>query len=121
MLVARMDRDGDRELVSCNWGLLPFWWKPSAKRKPHRNFQWMTFNALGETIHEEICYCESFTSKRCLIPWTEFFERGWYSRGRDSVVSAFAGLWQSWDDSEAGQTLETFAITSSESVENSGW
>ena len=48
MLVVRIDQDsdGDRELVTCNWCLLPFWWKPSAKHKTHKSFQRMTFNAV---------------------------------------------------------------------------
>ena len=77
MFVVRQDPDGDRELVVCNWGLLPFWWKPSAKHKSHKSFQRITFNARGETIHEKPSYREAFKSKRCLIPWTEFFEHGW--------------------------------------------
>ena len=110
MLVLRMDQDGDRELATCNWGLLPFWWKPSAKHKTHKSFQRMTFNARGETIHEKPSYREAFKSKRCLIPWTEFFEHGWYFKVRDSAVSAFAGLWQSWTDLESGLSLETCTI-----------
>ena len=110
MLIVRMDLDGDRELVTCNWGLLPFWWKPSAKHKTHKSFQRMTFNARGETIHEKPSYREAFKTKRCLIPWTEFFEHGWYFEVADREISTFAGLWQSWNNSETDQTLETCTI-----------
>lgn len=110
MQVVRVDPDGDRELVTCNWGLLPFWWKPSARHRTHRSFQRMMFNARGETIHEKPSYREAFKSRRCLIPWTEFFEHGWYFKVQDSDLSAFAGLWQSWKDPETGQSLETCTI-----------
>lgn len=117
MLVVRQDQGGDRELVVCNWGLVPFWWKPSAKHKTHRSFQRMTFNARGETIHEKPSYREAFKSKRCLIPWTEFFEHGWYFKVCERDVSAFAGLWQSWSDSESGKTLETCTIVTCQANE----
>lgn len=110
ILVARLDEDGDRELVSCNWGLLPFWWKPSDRYKTRKTFQRMTFNARGETIHEKPSFREAFKSRRCLIPWTEFFEHDWYFALEDREVSTFAGLWQSWNDPESGDSLETCTI-----------
>ena len=110
MLVVRTDQDGDRELVTCNWGLLPFWFKPSTKHKTYKSFQRMTFNARGETIHEKPSYREAFKSKRCLIPWTEFFEHGWYFNVAETEVSTFAGLWQNWKDPESDQTFETCTI-----------
>jgi len=110
LLVVRLDLDGDRELVTCNWGLLPFWFKPSAKHKTHKSFQRMTFNARGETIHEKPSYREAFKSKRCLIPWTEFFEHGWYFKIAGTEISTFAGLWQSWKNPEEDQVLETCTI-----------
>ncbi len=110
MLVVRLDRDGDRELVTCKFGLLPFWWKPSAKHKTHKSFQRMTFNARGETVHEKPSYRDAFRSKRCLIPWTAFFEHGWYFKVRDVEFSTFAGLWQSWRNPETRECLETCTI-----------
>lgn len=110
MLVVRMDQEGDRELVTCNWGLVPFWWKPSAKHKTHRSFQRITFNARGETVHEKPSYRHAFKSRRCLIPWTAFFEHGWYFKVQGRDVSAFAGLWQSWKDPDSDEPLETCTI-----------
>ena len=66
--VVRLDEEGERELVACSWGLLPFWWKPSAKQKTYKSFQRMTFNARGETVHEKPSFRNAFKSRRCLIP-----------------------------------------------------
>lgn len=116
--VVRLDEGGERELVTCSWGLLPFWWKPSAKQKTHKSFQRMTFNARGETVHEKPSYRNAFKSRRCLIPWTEFFEHGWYFSLTDDemlsangeAVSAFGGLWESWKDPETQEPLESCTI-----------
>jgi putative SOS response-associated peptidase YedK len=112
--VLRLDDDGDRELVTCSWGLLPFWWKPSAKQKTHKSFQRMTFNARGETVHEKPSFRNAFKSRRCLIPWTEFFEHGWYfaltEDAMDQGVSCFAGLWESWTNPETEERLESCTI-----------
>lgn len=112
--VLRLDRDGDREIVTCSWGLLPFWWKPSAKQKTHKSFQRMTFNARGETVHEKPTFRNAFKSRRCLVPFTEFFEHGWYFSLRDDVlndgVSSFAGLWEGWTNPETDERLESCTI-----------
>ena len=108
--IVRTSPDGGRELVACSWGLLPFWWKPSVKQKSFRSFQRMTFNARGETVHEKPTFRAAFKTRRCLIPWTEFFEHGWYFAIHDQNISAFAGLWESWTDRDSGESIETCTI-----------
>ena len=113
--VVRLNGDGDREIVTCSWGLLPAWWKPSDRQKTHRSFQRMTFNARGETVHEKPTFRAAFKTRRCLIPWTEFFEHGWYfSRQTDTTaeqpVSAFAGLWESWTSHDRSEHLESCTV-----------
>jgi len=113
--IVRLDEQGDRELVTCSWGLLPFWWKPSGRQKTHRSFQRMTFNARGETVHEKPTFRAAFKTRRCLIAWTEFFEHGWYfslrtDNAADQPVSAFAGLWESWTCHETGEHIESCTI-----------
>ena len=75
----------------------------------------MTFNARGETVHEKPTFRAAFKTRRCLIPWTEFFEHGWYfSLHPDTVpgqpVSAFAGLWESWNCHETGSAIDSCTI-----------
>lgn len=108
--VVRTSPDGGRELVACSWGLLPFWWKPSARQSTFKSFQRMTFNARGETVHEKPSFRAAFKSRRCLIPWTDFFEHGWYFSILDQEVSAFAGLWESWTNPVSGELIESCTI-----------
>ena len=115
--VVRLDGDGEREIALCNWGLLPFWWKPSAKHKSPGSFQRMTFNARGETIHEKPTFRAAFKSRRCLIPWTEFFEHDEYFVLEDRELSTFAGLWECWKDPETGDELQSCTIVTTEANE----
>lgn len=115
--VVRLDDGGEREIALCRWGLLPFWWKPSAKHKSPASFQRMTFNARGETIHEKPTFRAAFKSRRCLIPWTGFFEHGQYFAVNDAELSAFAGLWESWRCPETGEPLESCTIVTTKANE----
>ncbi len=115
--VVRLDGDGEREIALCNWGLLPFWWKPSAKHTSPGRFQRMTFNARGETIHEKPTFRAAFKSRRCLIPWTEFFEHDEYFALEDRELSTFAGLWECWMDPETGDELQSCTIVTTEANE----
>jgi putative SOS response-associated peptidase YedK len=42
--------DAKRELVPMRWGLIPAWWKKSAKEVP------ATFNARAETVLQSQCF-----------------------------------------------------------------
>src|ERR1700733_13078481 len=66
--VIRLDREGQRELVSMRWGLVPYFWKKSLKEVP------ATFNARAETIAEKPMFRDSFKRRRCIIPASGFFE-----------------------------------------------
>ncbi|MBV8129758.1 MAG: SOS response-associated peptidase family protein [Planctomycetaceae bacterium] len=45
--VIRLTKEAARELVPMRWGLIPFWWKKSAKETP------ATFNARAETVADK--------------------------------------------------------------------
>ena len=96
--VVRLNPEGRREIVAMQWGLLPFWWKPSGRRKSRKALQRQCFNARGETIHEKPAFREAFKHRRCLIPATEFMERGHYFYLTKSEPFMFAGLWERWED-----------------------
>jgi putative SOS response-associated peptidase YedK len=91
-----LDPDGERELALLNWGLLPRWWKPSAKYHSPQAFQRITFNARSETIHEKPSFRDAFQRRRALIPVTSFYEGGHFFGLADQDVFALAGLWESW-------------------------
>ena len=56
-------RGGDRlELLPMRWGLIPSWWKKTAKEVPS------TFNARAETVAEKPMFRDAFKRSRCVIP-----------------------------------------------------
>ena len=48
------------------WGLLPFWWKPSDKTPKRSTFQRKVFNSKSETADKLPTFREAFKRRRCL-------------------------------------------------------
>lgn len=111
--VIRLDDSGERELVGMEWGLLPYWWKPSDKAPKRSSFQRKTINARSEDVDAKPTYREAFRRRRCLMPAGEFFERGHYFRFADDRPFAFAGLWESWRSGE-GEVVESCTLLTTE-------
>ncbi|MBX3427929.1 MAG: SOS response-associated peptidase [Pirellulales bacterium] len=111
--IVRFDPAGERELIAAEWGLLPFWWKPSGAATSRKAFQRRCFNARSETAAEKPAYREAFKHRRCLIPATEFYERGHGFRFADARPFAFAGLWESWSAGD-GETIESCTLLTTE-------
>ena len=106
--VVRLVDGTEREIVPMEWRLLPFWWKPSTRRQARRAFQRKCFNARCETIQEKPTFREAFKRRRCLIPATEFMERGHCLYFAKSKPFAFAGLWDRWEGES--ETVESCTI-----------
>jgi|GEM_PF-2749984 len=98
--VIRPGNEGNRELVTCEWGLLPRWWKPTAKAPKRQGYQRHCFNARSETVADKPSFREAFKRRRCLMPASAFFERGHYFALNDDRPFAFAGLWERWGEGE---------------------
>lgn len=109
-MVVRRPSSGDRHLDLLKWGLLPFWTTNPAK------FQ-RPINARAETVMSPGMFKDAFTSRRCIVPASAFYE--WrktdgrkqpfaFARG-DGQPVALAGLWESfrWP---SGEVTRTFAI-----------
>jgi putative SOS response-associated peptidase YedK len=110
--IARLNEQGGRELVACQWGLLPRWWKPSEKSKSRKSFQRMTFNARSETVDTKPSYRDAFRRRRCLIPASQFYEHGYYFNLPHAPLFAFAGLWETWQGD--GEMIESCTILTTE-------
>jgi putative SOS response-associated peptidase YedK len=107
-VLAVTNADGERELTTLVWGLIPSW-----SREP-QGF----INARAETVLEKPSFRDSFRKRPCLIPADGFFE--WRKRGRGGVkqpyyfqlqggrVFAFAGVWDEWRGE--GVTVPSCAI-----------
>ena len=107
----RNGEDAGRELVMLRWGLVPFWAKdPSIGNR--------MINARVETVAEKPSYRAAFRHRRCIVLADGFFE--WRREGDIktphfiSLASgepfALAGLWESWNDKESGEALQTTTL-----------
>ena len=106
---------GEREMVGCKWGLVPFWAKdPAIGNK--------LINAKAETLAEKPSFKYALNQRRCLIPADGFYEwqkkgkassQPMYVRRRDGGLFAFAGLWEEWKE-PSGERLQTCTIITTE-------
>jgi putative SOS response-associated peptidase YedK len=109
---AVIERDAKRELVPMRWGLVPSWWKKTAKEAPS------TFNARAEIVAEKSMFRSAFKRNRCLIPASGYYEwqntptgkQPYYYTARDGSPLTFAGLWDEWKDIETGEPLKSCTI-----------
>jgi putative SOS response-associated peptidase YedK len=88
------------ELVSMRWGLIPGWWKKTAKEVPS------TFNARAETVAGKPMFRSVFKRNRCIVPASGYYEwraiaggkQPYFISAADGSVLAIAGLWDEWKD-----------------------
>jgi putative SOS response-associated peptidase YedK len=107
----RDDENKQRELVMLRWGLVPFWAKdPSIGNR--------MINARAETVAEKPAYRAAYRHRRCVVLADGFYE--WCREGDTktpyfiSLASgepfALAGLWESWNDKESDDSLQTTTL-----------
>jgi putative SOS response-associated peptidase YedK len=107
--VLRADGEGQRELVGMRWGLIPFW----AKQK---KVGFANINARAETVATKPAFRDAFKRHRCIVPMDGYYEWRTLPDGKQPYLVkgdeplAAAGLWDSWNDPETGDKLETFTI-----------
>jgi putative SOS response-associated peptidase YedK len=105
--------DGELELQTFHWGLVPSWAKDAKIGQ-------RMINARAETIAEKNAFKGVFKKKRCIIPMDGFYEwapaieggpltksgkpakRPQFVHRLDGAPLAVAGLWSAWRDREAG-------------------
>lgn len=116
----RLDEQGELELVSARWGLIPFWWK---QPKPPG----LTFNARSEEAASKPMWRQSLRTHRCLMPalgWYEWNERQQvrsrtgrkvnqpdYHHAVDNGMLAIAGLWSTWTGPDGQDVLSCALLT----------
>jgi putative SOS response-associated peptidase YedK len=104
--------DGTPELVPMRWGLIPGWWKKTAKEVPS------TFNARAETVAQKPMFRSAFKRTRCIVPASGYYE--WQTIGKakqpyfisaaDGAVLSIAGLWDQWKEPETGETIASATL-----------
>jgi putative SOS response-associated peptidase YedK len=103
------ERDGERQLGSMRWGLIPHWAKDT--RTIH-------INARSETVATTAAFRDSFARKRCLIPADGFYEWEPAAEGRtphwvyraDGHPMVFAGIWATRLDPDSGEWHRSCSI-----------
>lgn len=109
--VLRLDEQGQPQLVPMRWWLTPFWARELSTK-------YSMFNAKSETAHKSAAFKEPYRKRRCVVPVSGFYE--WCREQGQKVpyyISPeayqgllFAGLWDSWRNREADETLLSFTI-----------
>jgi putative SOS response-associated peptidase YedK len=115
--------EAGRDLLSMRWGLIPSWWKKTAKEVLS------TFNARAKTVTTKPMFRAAFKRGRCLIPASGYFEwqptpggkQPYYISAADGSVLSMAGLWDQWTDIETGAPVRscTIIVTSANALTRS--
>lgn len=109
------EHEGQRQLGTFRWGLVPWWAKDVGIGSRH-------INARAETVDTQPAFKDSFARKRCLVPADGFFEWERRPKGKlphyvfrpDGAPLALAGLWASWRDPRTDERLTTCTIVTTE-------
>jgi len=103
------------EIQFFRWGLIPSWVKDEETAE---KILAGTFNAKSETIWEKPSFRNPARHNRCIIPVHGFFEYHadgkvkipYYIKRKDDQPFTFAGLYDTWNNHESGEILQTYAV-----------
>ena len=96
--------EGKMKTTFMSWGFISPWAKnPFDKSLPR------PFNARSETVGEKKLFQSSWRHKRCLIPASGFFEKGFRIRKKNYATFWLGGIWSRWT-SQDGAELESCCI-----------
>ena len=100
------------ELVPMRWGIIPGWWKKTAKEVPP------TFNARAETVAQKPMFRSAFKRTRCIVPASGYYEwhaaeggkQPYFISVAEGAVLSIAGLWDQWKDPETGEAISSATL-----------
>lgn len=124
-------RAGTNMLPECarvHWEFIPFWIKNSDELKASRKKGIPTLNATAEKLLSSKLFKQAALHQRCILPVSFFYE--WRHVATVDVKKPdkipyciapekedyllLAGIWQPWTDQQTGETLDTFAIVTTQ-------
>ncbi len=86
------------------WGFISEWAKDPFDKERIR-----PFNARAETVGEKKLFRGSWRHKRCLLPASGFFEKGYRISKKDETSFWFGGIWNKWMSPD-GSELESCCV-----------
>lgn len=122
--VVLCDAQGEREVQTMRWGLVPSWTKKGTQPDHFR-----MFNARSETVGEKSVFSRLLSSKRCIFLCEGFYEwkkdgskkQPFYIHLGEDRVMHMAALYDVWHTGEGDQTLATFTILTTDSSTRLRW
>ena len=103
--------EGKMETTFMSWGFISPWAKNPFDKTIAR-----PFNARSETVEEKNLFKSSWIHKRCLIPASGFFEKGYRIRKKNYSTFWLGGIWSRWSSPE-GAEIESCCILTTEANE----
>ena len=103
-----LKNEGKTSTTLMLWGFISEWAKDpfdASRPKP--------FNARAESVSEKKLFRGSWKHKRCVLPASGFFEKGYRISRKDSQPFWLAGIWNRWMNAE-GSELETCCVLTTE-------
>ncbi|HEV7888143.1 MAG TPA: SOS response-associated peptidase [Acidimicrobiales bacterium] len=101
VVAVAVSKDGQRQLGTFHWGLVPSWAKD-------RSIGNRMINLRADTVKDKPSFRRILGKRRCIIPADGFYEwkdmgkgrkkQPFFIRARDGSPLALAGLWEVWKD-----------------------
>lgn len=127
-VIIRKSGENDIEAVSAHWEFIPSWIKTMEEVKAARKQGIPWLNATAEKILLSKMFRPAALKRRCLVLASHFFEWRHFQPEGEKKPKAYpysiglhnadyfylAGIWQPWTDKETGETMDTFAIVTTQ-------
>ena len=131
LIVRKAADHNDVEIVKAHWEFIPIWIKTMEAVKVARKQGIPWLNAKAETVLESKMFRDAALKRRCLVLATHFYEWRHYKPDGEKKDIAYpyavqlasedyfymAGIWQPFTDRETGETMDTFAIITTQANE----
>jgi putative SOS response-associated peptidase YedK len=118
--IIRKDENGEYEMVSAEFSLIPKWWNPEKTDKKTKTGRptFATHNARLESIGEKPTFRDSFQNKHCLVPIQNFFESSVFGskfpgnrlKMTTGNILFAAGCYSDWINQLTGEIILSFTI-----------
>jgi putative SOS response-associated peptidase YedK len=106
--------DGELRIGFFRWGLVPFWAKDVKAAD-----KYSLINAKAEDIDEKRSFKEPFLRRRCIVPFSGFFEwqrtdggpkRPYAISLKGDPIMSLAGVWERWKSKSTNEEVFSFSI-----------